>query len=255
MKDYYKGSAYRKLRSRRTRSLLPYLSRSGLLPRRKLVRLQASPRSHWPRMMPSSKRSSMVNVKTLPSFVKHAFGLSPRLNAQEPKGFLTSLSEANFLYRYRITALSRDVGLLRKAQQSTCKTSSEAVSYAKQLWLPKGTVWSSVTSHKLNREFSRGFRITTRCLTSSGQVVTLTPRSALRCLTYPDLLRSLIPTSGSLRRVRSWAAGMDSGGRRSRPSFLWGSLARRLNATTKPLPKHWESIKPMPSGSWTGKTT
>ena len=248
MKDYYKDSAYRRLNSRRTRSLQTYLKASGLLPRLRSVKLPAKRRTLLQRMTPSSKRCSTVNVKMLPSFVKHALKLNPQPSAHAHNASLTSVSAASYQFRYRITVLSRAAGRQPRAVPSTCKTSSVEVSYAKRLWLPKGTVWSSVTYHKLNREFLRGFRITTRCLTSSGQVVTLTPRSALRCLTYPDLLKSLTPTCGSLRRVHSWAAGMDSGGHRSRPSFLWGSLVRHLYGTKKPLPKRWESIKPMPSG-------
>jgi len=125
VKDYYKGSAYRKLRSRRTRSLLPYLKASGLLPRRKSVRLPASKRSHWRRMTPSSKRFSTVNVKTLPFFVRLAFGLNPQPSAHEPRGSSTFLSAERYLFLSRIMALSRVAGRRRKVQQSTCKTSSE----------------------------------------------------------------------------------------------------------------------------------
>ena len=237
MKVYYKGLAFRKLRSRRTRSLLPYLSRSGLVPQRKSVKLPASKRSHWPRTMPSSKRSSMVNVKTLPSFVKHAFGLSQRLNVQGHSDSWTSLSEANFLYRYRITALSRVGGRQQKVQQSTCKTSSEAVSYAKQLWLPKAINLSLGIYRKLNREYSRGWVTTKICSTSSGQAVTLTRRLERRCLTYPASVKILIQTLDNLQRAPCLVADMALAGRPLLRSYLLASLEPLQSGTKRRLPR------------------
>ena len=216
MKHYYRPSAWKKLSSRRIQSLLNSYKNSVWLPQRKSVKQQGNKRLLWLRTTPYSKRFSTVNVKTLPFYVKRVYGLSQPRSAQGRRGSWTLVSEAVYLFRCHITERSRVAGRQQKARPSTCKTSNVAHSYAKRLWLPKGTnsLWG--ISRKLNRASSRGLVITKTCLTSSRLVVTLMPRSAHRCLTYPTSLKKAIPILGSLRRARSWVAGTDWGGHRLR---------------------------------------
>ena len=242
MKDFYRGSAWRRLNWLQTRSLLPYFNRSGWNPRRKQVKLPGKRHSHWRKMTPSSKRSSMVNVKTLPFFVKRVFGLNLPPSVLEHSVSSTSASVAHSQFRFRTMVLSQGAGQRLKEVPSTCRTSSEAASCAKRLWLPKTINSSSVIYHRLSREYSRGYRTTTRCWTSSGQVLTLMPRSVRRCLTYPALLKTLIPIFGSLRRAHSSAAVMALDGPRSRRNSWLGSWARRQSGTTKRLQRSLGSM-------------
>ncbi len=229
---YYKSLALRKLRLRRIKSLQPYLTRLGWLSPQRPVSSRGKKHSLWQRTMRCSKHSSTVNVKMLPSFVKRVFGLSPQQNERVHNASSTSVDVVRSLFRLRITALQRGVGRRAKARPSICKTSSEVRSYAKRLWLPKVASLSSVTSRKLSREYLRGFRITQRCLKSSGQEVTLTQRSVLKCLTYPDLIRNRTLIYGSLQRARSWVADMAWVGRHSPRNYSRASLVLRLSGTT-----------------------
>ena len=174
MKPYYKSSAWKKLRWHRTRSLLHYLRNSALFRQPRSVRRRGNKRLPLLKTTPYSKRYSMVNVKTLPYFVKRVFGLNPRQKEPERNGFWTSVNGVHFQFLSRTMVRKQVAGLLAKARPSTCRISSEARSYAKRLWLPLVTNWSWGTYHRLNRECSRGFRITQTCSTSSGLAVTLT---------------------------------------------------------------------------------
>ena len=230
--NYYRGSAWRKLRSRRIQSLQPYLKRLGWLSRPKSVKLPASKHLRWLRTTPCSKRSSTANVKMLRSFVKRVFGLNLPPSAQGLRGSSTLANAAPYQSPFLITARRRVVGRQQKARRLTCKTSSEVHSYAKRLWLPKATVSSWVTSRRLSREYSRGFRITQRCLTSFGQEVILMPRSVRRCLTFPDLVKNRTQIYGSLQKAHYLAVATGSDGLRLRHSYLQVSLAHRQSGTT-----------------------
>ena len=233
MKPYYKSSASKKLRSRRIQSLLPYLKRSGLLPPLRSARQQAKQRLRLRRTMRCSKRSSTVNVKTLPFFVKRVFGLSQQPNAHVPSVSSTSL--VGVIFRSRLVTMARylAVGQRAKEAQSTCKTSSEVRSYAKQLWLPKAMNSSSVTSRKLSREYSRGLRITRTCLTSSALGVTLTPHLERRCLTYRGSPKTLIQTYANLQSRRFSGAAMVLAGLRLQHNYWSAFSVRHLNGMTK----------------------
>ena len=233
MKHYYKGSAWRKLRLRRTRSLRKPSLRWASNPQLKSLRPQVKRRLLLQRTMRYFKRSSMVNARTLPSFVKRAFGLSPQLSVPVHNASSTSVSAVRYLSPSPTMVPRRGDGLRPKARQSTCKTSSEARSYAKQLWLPKVISLSWAISRRLNREYLRGFRITKICSRSSGQAVILTPRLVRRCLTYPDLVRNRTQTYGSLQKVRSWVAAMGLVGRHLQRNCLSDFLVHRPLGTRK----------------------
>ena len=247
--NYYKGSAWRKLRSRRIQSLRPYLTRLGWLSPPKSVKLLASKRLPWLRTMRCSKRYSTVNVKMLPSFVRRAFGLNLPPSAQGLRDSSTLVNAVPYQFLSPTTVRRRVVGRQPKARPSTCKTSSVVHSYAKRLWLPKVASLSLVTYRRLNREYSRGFRITQRCLKSSGQEVTLTQRSVRRCLTYPDLVRNRTQIYGSLRRARSWVADTVWAGLHLRPNSLLASLVLRQSGTTWLSRKSWVSRRKLLSVS------
>ena len=137
----------------------------------------------------------------------------------------------------------------------TCKTSSEARSYAKQLWLPKDTNSSSVTYRRLSREYWRGYQITQTCWTSSGVAVTLTPRLERRCLTYPDLVKSLTLTFGNLRRARCLAADTVLAGRLLLLNSSQDSSGRHRNAMTWPLQRSLVLLSRQRRNSSIGKST
>jgi len=181
------------------------------------------------------RRCSTVNVKTLPFFVKRVFGLSLQPRERVPNASWTSQAGGRSRYRLAITARQRVAGLLPRAAPSTCKTSSEVRSYAKQSWHRWGTSLSLGTFRKLSREYLHGLRITKICSTSSALAVTLMPRSVLRCLAYPAFQKKAIQTLDSLQSRRYLAAGMVWGGRLSLPSFSLDSLAHLPYATTKRL--------------------
>ena len=102
MKDYLRSLTWRRLNSRRIQSLLPYLIRSGFLPRRKPVRLPG--KKHWRLLKTtrSSRRYSTVNVRTLPFFVRHVFGLNRPQNEHAPRDSLTFRNGATFRFRLAI---------------------------------------------------------------------------------------------------------------------------------------------------------
>ena len=235
MNNYFNALTLRTLTSLPIQSLPNCLQPSALRHRQRLAKPLASRHLRWQRMMRSSNSYSTVPSKKSNYFVRLVLKLSQQLSARERHASMRLVSEESYPYLCRITGRRLGVGQRARVRQSTCKTSSEVHSYAKRLWLPKGKVWSSETSHKLNREYSRGFRITQRCLTSFGQVVTLMPRSVRRCLTFPDLLRNRTLTYGSLQKARSWVVATGWAGLRLRRSYLRASLVLSRSCTTRRL--------------------
>ena len=201
----------------------------------KQVRPPESRRLRLQRMTRSSSSFLTARLRMSDIYVKRVLKLNQRLNEHERNAFWTSPSVARCLSPSRTTGLYQGVGRPAKAAPSTCKTSSEAASYAKRLWLPKGANSWSVTCPRLNREYWRGFLTTKTCSTSSNEVVTLMQRSVRRCLTFPAFLKSLTQTYDSLRKAHYLAAVTASVGLRLRPSFLLGFSGPRRNATTKRL--------------------
>ena len=235
MKDCYRGSAWRKLHLHRTTSLRRSWRQWASLPLQKSARPLGKKRLLLQRMTRFFKRCSTVNVKTLPFFVKLAFGLSQRPSVHGRSA--SSIYRAGVSSRSRLatSARQRAVGLLQGDRPSTCRTSSAVRSYAKQSWHRWGTSLSSGTFRKLNLEYLRGFRITKICSTSSALAVTLMPRSVLRCSTYPAFQKKAILILGSLQSQRCSAVGMGLAGHLSLPNFSLDSLEHRPYATTWPL--------------------
>ena len=244
MKPYYKNLAWKKLRWHRTRSLLHYLRNSMWFRQPRQVRRLGSKRLHSLKTMPYFKRYSIVNVKTLPYFVKRVFGLNLQPSAPVLSGSLISANAVPFPYLSPTTGRRLAGGQQAKARPSTCKTSSEDRSYAKRLWLQRGINSSSGISRRLNREYLHGFQITQTCLTSSRLEATLTPRSVRRCLTYPDLVRKATLTYGSLRRAHCSVAVMGWGGQRSRHNFSRDFWGRHRNGTIWALQRNLVLPKP-----------
>ena len=207
------------------------------------------------RMTRFFKRCSTGTTRMLPLFVRLALKSSPPRSVRGRSGFWTSPSVADCLYRSHTTAQSQDAGRQPKAAPSTCRTSSVGPSCVKQLWLPRTTSLSLATSPRLSREYSRGWRTTKTCSSSSGRAVTLTLRSALRCSTFPDLLKKAIPTYGSLRKARCLAAVTDLDGPRLQPSFWLVSSVRRLSVTIRASLKNWASLQRTSRSSLSGTTT
>ena len=204
------------------------------------------------RMMRYFKRCLTVNVKMLPFFARRVYALSLQPSVRVRSGSWTYRAGARSRYRLAITAQQRVAGLRPRAAPSTCKTSSEVRSYAKQSWHRWGTSLSLGTFRKLNREYWRGLRITKICSTSSVLAVTLMPLSVLKCSTYRDFQKKAILTLGSLQSRRSLAAGTGSVGRLSLPSFSLASLALLPYATTKRLQRSSVWMPPTSTVSLTG---
>jgi len=206
VKDCYRGSASRRLHWRRTQSLRRYSYSWASHPLRKSARPRGRRRLLLQKMTRYFKRCSTVNVKTSHFFARRVYALSQRPSVLVRKGSLISRAGARSRYRLATTAQRRAAGLRPRGQPSTCKTSSEVRSYAKQSWHRWGTSLSLGTFRKLNREYWRGWRITKICSTSSVLAVTLMPLSALRCSVYPAFQKKRIQTCGSLQSRRYLAA-------------------------------------------------
>ena len=241
MKVYSRSSAWKKLNSRRIQSLRPYLSRLGYLPQPKSARPLASKRLPSPRTTRYFKHYSTVSEKTLPFFVRLAFGLNQRQSGQERSASLTFPDEVRFLSRLATMALSQGAGQQPRALPSTCKTSSAVRSYAKLSWLPRDTNSSLAIFPKSSRVSLRGLRITATSLTSSGQDKTPTLRLARRCSAYPALQKSRTPIFAKVQSPLCWAQDMVWAGPHSRRSSWSASSVRRLSATTRPLRRSWVS--------------
>ena len=235
MKVYLRNSASKKLHLRRIQSLRKSLLSWASLPLQKSARPLGRRRLLLQKMTRYFKRCSTVNVKTWHFFAKRVYALSLQPSARVRSGSWTSRAGARSRYRLAITAQQRVAGLRPRAAPSTCKTSSEVRSCAKQSWHRWGASLWSGTFHKLNRESSRGLLITKICSTSSGLAVTLMPRSVLRCSTYPAFQKKVIQTLDNLRSRHCLAVGTGLVGRLSLPSFSLDSLALLPYATTKRL--------------------
>ena len=255
MRACLKSWESKRLSLRQMLSLHSCLRRLGYQPRPRSVKPRAKKRTLWLKMTPYSKRCLTVSARMLPSFVRRVCELSPRRNEPALSGFWTSLSGAHCLYHLATTGPSPVAGPQQRVAPSTCKTSSEVRSYAKRSWHRWGTSLSSGTFRRLNREYSRGLRITKICSTSSGLAVTLMPRSVLRCSTYRAFQKKVIQTLDSLQSRRCSAAGTGLAGRLSLPNFSLDSLAHRPFATTRTSPKSWGSTRRTSSASSAGKTT
>ena len=231
MKRYYNVLTSMSLSWRQTLSLRRFLQTLALHPRQKSVRPQANKRLPWQKTMRSSKPSSMVQTKMLRSFAKRVSKLNPPPSVQGLRDSLTLVNAAPYQSLSPTTVRRLGDGRQLRGPPSTCKTSSAVRSYVKQLWLPRGINSSLATYRRLNRECLHGYQITQICSTSSALGVTLTPRSALKCLTYQGLPKSLIQTCANLQSQRYSGAAMVLAGRPLRRSFLRGSLGLPQFAT------------------------
>ena len=239
MNHYYNGSAWTRLYWHRTLNLQKHWKRSAYQRRARSVRQPARAPLLSLRMTLCFRRCSTETMRTLRIYAKQGSKSNQLQNVRVLSGSSTSASVERCRSRSAITGPARGGGRPAKAAPSTCRTSNEDRSYAKRSWLPKAARWSLGTYLRLSREFSRGFRITKICSTSSREVVTLTRPSGRRCSISRALRKSLIPTFASLRSQLYLDAGTVSVGLRLPLSYSSVSSVLHPCATPRSLPRRW----------------